>query len=185
MCKQRLYRGNCYPPLWCLFPLFSGRERSGEVCACLTLRTGRPLFGGLSFHGVSGLRTNSLAHGLPGGIQAQDMRGGRCRPGSLALGGRTNCFHTPWVAISVGEQRGPDCKHSAILREGLNRRATAKTSPGFRTQHSTHNAQHTTKHTTHNRNTDTTTQQQHTQQHHHHHHHHTWLLLAPAQHQLQ
>ena len=36
-----------------------------------TLRTGRRLVGGLSFHGVSGLCTNSLAHRLPGGIQAQ------------------------------------------------------------------------------------------------------------------
>ena len=39
-----------------------------------TLRTGRPLVGGLSFHDVYGLCTSSLAHRLPGGIQAQGMR---------------------------------------------------------------------------------------------------------------
>ena len=39
-----------------------------------TLRTGRPLVGGLSFPDVSGLCMNLLAHGLPRGIQAQGMR---------------------------------------------------------------------------------------------------------------
>ena len=38
------------------------------------LRAGRPLVGGLSFHGVSGLCTSSLAHKLPGGILAQGIR---------------------------------------------------------------------------------------------------------------
>ena len=38
------------------------------------LRTGRPLVGGLSFHGVWGLCTNPVARRPPRGIQAQDMR---------------------------------------------------------------------------------------------------------------
>ena len=59
------------------------------------LRTGLPLVDGLSCHGVSGLRMNSLAHGLSGGIQARG-------PGSLALGvGQPPVIHTPSVAISV------------------------------------------------------------------------------------
>ena len=40
----------------------------------LSLRTGRPLVGGPSFHGVSGPCASSLAHRLPAGIQAQGMR---------------------------------------------------------------------------------------------------------------
>ena len=39
-----------------------------------TLRTGRPLVGGSSFHGVSALCMSSLPHRLPGGIQAQGLR---------------------------------------------------------------------------------------------------------------
>ena len=47
-----------------------------DSTACLgqTLRTGRPLVGELSFHGVPGPCTNSMPLGLPGGIQAQGMR---------------------------------------------------------------------------------------------------------------
>ena len=41
---------------------------------CQTLRTGRPLVGGLSFHGVLGLCMSSLAHRLQGGVQAQGLR---------------------------------------------------------------------------------------------------------------
>ena len=37
-------------------------------------RTGRHPVGGLSFHDVSGLWTKSLAHRLPGGVQAQSKR---------------------------------------------------------------------------------------------------------------
>ena len=43
-----------------------------------TLRTGRPLVGGLSFHGISELRMNSLARWLSTGIQAQGARRGPC-----------------------------------------------------------------------------------------------------------
>ena len=50
-----------------------------------TLRAGRPLVGGFSFRGVSGLCTSC-----------------RCRPGSLALEvGQLPVIRTPWVAISV------------------------------------------------------------------------------------
>ena len=38
-----------------------------------TIRTGRPLVGGLSFHGVSGLCMSSLAHVLLLGIQVQSV----------------------------------------------------------------------------------------------------------------
>ena len=40
---------------------------------CQTLRTGRPLAGGLSFHDVSGLCMSSLSHVLPRGTQAQSV----------------------------------------------------------------------------------------------------------------
>ena len=38
-----------------------------------TLRTGRFVVRGLSFHGLSGLHTNPLAQRLPGGSQAQSV----------------------------------------------------------------------------------------------------------------
>ena len=38
-----------------------------------TVRTKRPLVGGLSFHDVSKMWTSPLAHRLPGGIQAQSV----------------------------------------------------------------------------------------------------------------
>ena len=60
-----------------------------------TLRTGRPLVGGFSFHDVSGMCTNPLAHGLPGSPRHE-----RCV--SLALGvGQLLATHTPWVALSA------------------------------------------------------------------------------------
>ena len=77
-----------------------------------TLRTGRPLVGGLSFHGVSGLCMSSSADRLPGGMRRRPMQawvscsGGRtpaCDP--HALGGE-----------QCGEQRGPDLKHSRTTR---------------------------------------------------------------------
>ena len=67
-----------------------------------TLQTGCFLVGGSSFHGVSGLCMNSLAHGLPGGTQPRVREDGRCRPGSLALGVRQLLvIRTPWLALSV------------------------------------------------------------------------------------
>ena len=54
-----------------------------------TLRTGRPLVGGLSDHDVSGLRTSSPPRRMPGGSLAQG--GGSVDAGSL--GGRTTARH--------------------------------------------------------------------------------------------
>ena len=80
-----------------------------------TLRTGRLLVGGLSFHDVYGLCTSSLAHRLSGGIQTQGMRDRRCRRGSLALGGRpTACDPHVLGGAQCGEQRGTDHKSTAI-----------------------------------------------------------------------
>ena len=54
---------------------FSGKQVEENTAGLgQKLRTGRPLVGGFSFHGVSGLCTSSLAHRLPGLIQAQGMR---------------------------------------------------------------------------------------------------------------
>ena len=64
--------------------------------------------GGLSFHGVSGLCMSSLAHGLPGGIQAHDMRRRPMRPGSLNLA----CDPHALDGDQCGEQRGFDLKHN-------------------------------------------------------------------------
>ena len=70
-----------------------------------SLRTGRPLVGGFSFHGVSGLCPNSLAHGQPGGIQSQGMR-------QAADAGQLPVIRTPWGGAQCGEQCGPDLEHS-------------------------------------------------------------------------
>ena len=53
------------------------------------LRTGRPLVGGLSFHGVSGLCMSSLAHWLQGGVQAQVRRRRPMQAWVSCSGGRT------------------------------------------------------------------------------------------------
>ena len=81
-----------------------------------TLRTGRPLNGGLLSHGVSELCTNSLAHGLRGGIQAH---GKRPRPmqtwvscsGCLTIA----CDPHAQGGAECGEQRTPDIEHSDTL----------------------------------------------------------------------
>ena len=52
-------------------------------------RAGRPPVGGLSFHDVSGLCTNSLARVLPGGSQAQGMRRRPMQALVSCPGGRT------------------------------------------------------------------------------------------------
>ena len=73
-----------------------------------SFRTGRPLVGGLCFHGVSGLCMNHLAHWQPRGIQGP----GCMRHQSLALGGRpTTCDRHALGGAQDGEQRGPDLKH--------------------------------------------------------------------------
>ena len=55
---------------------------------------------------------HSLAHGLPGGMQAQG-KSRRCRPGSLALGvGQPLVYPHALGGAQCGEQRGPDHKHS-------------------------------------------------------------------------
>ena len=65
-----------------------------------TLRTGRPLVGGLSLHGVSGLCMNSRAHWLPRWNSSPELGVGFfLRPARHALGGA-------WC----GEQRGPPLK---------------------------------------------------------------------------
>ena len=84
-----------------------------------TLRAGRRLVGGLSFHGVSELCTNSLAHRLPGGIQAQELRiqaqGMRRRPMQAWVscsGGRATAWDLHAVRdAQCGELRGPDLEH--------------------------------------------------------------------------
>ena len=57
-----------------------------------TLRAGRPLVGGLSFDGVSALCMSSLAHRLPGGIQAQSMRRRPMQALGLLLWGSDICL---------------------------------------------------------------------------------------------
>ena len=83
-----------------------------------TLRTGRLLIDGLSFHGVSGLCMGSLAHRLPGGIHASRVYQ-TPRPmqaWSLALGvGQLPVVHTPWVAISVVSSVAPNLKHGTTI----------------------------------------------------------------------
>ena len=56
----------------------------------------------------------SLAHRLPGGIQAQghEKAGGRCRPGSLALGVGQLPVNPHALGGHQCEQRGPDLKHN-------------------------------------------------------------------------
>ena len=76
----------------------------------------RLLVGGLSFHGVSGLCMSSLAHMLPGGIQAQGMRRRPMQAWVSCSGSRaTACDpHAP-RGDQCGEQRGPDIKHRTTL----------------------------------------------------------------------
>ena len=77
-----------------------------------TLRTGRPLLGGLSFHGVSGLSTSSLARRLPGGIQAQGIRRRPTQAWVSCSGGRTTaCDPRLLGGDECGGQRGPDLEH--------------------------------------------------------------------------
>ena len=66
----------------------------GSTAGLGPTREERPLVGGFSFHDVSGLCANFLAHGLPGGIQAQDMR--HAPDGGLVSchGGRTPACDT-------------------------------------------------------------------------------------------
>ena len=63
----------------------------------------------LSFHGISGLCMKSLAHRLPGGIQAQGMSRLPMQAWvSLALGvGHLLVLHTTSVAISVVSSTAP------------------------------------------------------------------------------
>ena len=73
-----------------------------------TFRTGRPLVGGLSFHGVQGLCTNSLAQRLPGGTQAQRLTTRSMQAWASSTGGRQlHLFNTPLVAISAANSVGP------------------------------------------------------------------------------
>ena len=66
-----------------------------------TAQLGRPLLGGLSFLGVSGLCTSSLAQRLPGETQAQGMRR-RPRQAWVSCSGvgQLPVIRTLWVAIS-------------------------------------------------------------------------------------
>ena len=67
-----------------------------------TLRAGRALVGGLPFHGVSGLCTNSVAHWLPRGIQAQGMS---WRP----LQAWVSCSRSPTTACDSHALGGDQC----------------------------------------------------------------------------
>ena len=80
-----------------------------------TLRIVRPLVGGLSFHGVSGLCTNSPAHGLPGGIQAQGTRRRPIRAWVPCPVGQLPVVRTVWVALS-GERGRPQAQWSNKIR---------------------------------------------------------------------
>ena len=69
-----------------------------------TFRTGRPLLGGLSFHGFQGLCTSSL----PGGTQAQGLRTRSMQAWASSTGGRQlHLINTPLVAISAVNSVGP------------------------------------------------------------------------------
>ena len=105
----------------CLF-LHDGMEtKIGERERCVVLstaglgqnlRTGRPQFGGLSFHDVSGMCTNPLAHWRPGNSSPECVRHcGRCRAGLLLWGRTTACDPHALGGAQCGEQRGPDLKH--------------------------------------------------------------------------
>ena len=61
-----------------------------------------------SVHGVSG-RLSSLAHGLPGGVEAQDVRHAADVCLGLLLWRSGNCFaiHMPLGGDQCGEQHGP------------------------------------------------------------------------------
>ena len=74
-----------------------------------TRRTGLPPVGGLSFHGVPGLCSNSLAHRLPGGIEAQ----GKIRPPMQAwvsFSGALLVIRAPWVAWHGDFHTGRVCQ---------------------------------------------------------------------------
>ena len=74
-----------------------------------THRTECLLLGGLSFHGVSGLCTNSLARRLPKGIQAQGTRRLPMQAWVSFSGvGQLLCDPHPLGGDQCGEQRGPD-----------------------------------------------------------------------------
>ena len=83
-----------------------------------TLRPGRPLFGGgFSFHGVSGLCMNTVAHRLPGGIQAQGMKWRPMHAWVSCAGRRTTaCGPNALVGDQCAQQRGPDFNHSPTTR---------------------------------------------------------------------
>ena len=75
-----------------------------------TLRAGRPLVGGVSFHGVSGLCMNSLVQRLPGVVQAQSVgllwrSAIHLRPARQALGGMIRRPMQAWVSCSGGRKQ--------------------------------------------------------------------------------
>ena len=66
-----------------------------------TLRMGRPLVGGLFFHGVLGLCMSSLALRLPGGIQGSGHERGADACLGLLLWRSDNCLRSArsrWVS---------------------------------------------------------------------------------------
>ena len=82
-----------------------------------SLRTGRCLVGGSSFHGVSGLCLSSLPHGLPAGSQAQGMRRRPMQAWvSCSESGTLVCDPHALGGDQCGEQRGPDLKQSTTTR---------------------------------------------------------------------
>ena len=81
-----------------------------------TLRAGRPQVGGLSFQDVLGLCMSSLAHGLPGGIQAQGMRRPMQAWVSCSEGRTAACDPHDLGGDQRGEQRGPDLQLSTTTR---------------------------------------------------------------------
>ena len=84
-----------------------------------TLRTGHPLVGGSSFHGVSGLCINSLAQRLPGGIQAQGMGRRPMQAWVSCSGGRTTAYDLRALrGAQCGEQRGPDFEQPRTMFRG-------------------------------------------------------------------
>ena len=81
---------------------------------------GRPLVGGFSFHDVSGMFMISVAHSVPGGIQARGMRRRPLQAWVSRSGGRTPaCDPHALGGAQCGEQRRPDLKHIKTTRRAM------------------------------------------------------------------
>ena len=128
-----------------------------------TLRTERPLVGGLSFPGVSGAVqefTGTQAAKRNSRLRACD--GSRCRPGSIALGiGQLLVIHTPWVAFDPKNKQKTKTKTQTKTKRKkkkkrkskskktktntrTNERTNERTNNNQRAHYTSHNNQQTT-----------------------------------------